>query len=111
MRIAAHEDSWCPKCKTATIGPTCHWCAGAETVRYSPEETTRRCSAYRRFRAAGCSHADALLLLDQVAELVNCDRRTNTRVVRELVAAGAEPAAAIERVRPLRTPTYVAVAA
>jgi hypothetical protein len=109
--ILRHETSYCPRCKTATIGPSCHWCNGTQTVRFSPAEESRRCASYRRFRAAGVSHADAIALLDQVAELVACNRRTNTDAVRELVTAGREPAVAVERIRPLRSRMPVAVAA
>src|SRR3954469_21936020 len=108
--ILRHETSYCPRCKTATIGPSCHWCNGTKTVRFSPAEESRRCASYRRFRAAGVTHADALELLDQVAELAACDQRTNTEAVREIVGTTREPAVA-ERVRPLRVPMSVAVAA
>src|SRR4051812_35741794 len=102
--ILRHETSYCPRCKTATIGPSCHWCNGTQTVRFSPAEESRRCASSRRFRGAGVSHADAIALLAQVAELAACTQRTNAAAVRDLVAAGREPAVAVERVRPLRAP-------
>jgi hypothetical protein len=83
--ILAHEDSYCPGCKTATLGPSCHWCAGTQTVRFSPAEELRRYAGYRRFRARGVTHADALKLLDQVAELLLTGHAANNLAVRELV--------------------------
>lgn len=112
--IQDHEDSYCRQGHHWTIGPRCQWCLNTPyTTRFSPEIETQRAESYKRFRARGVSHVDAIALLEQIHVLVGTGRAENARNVRDLVNDGrevfAQPAGPI--VRPLFAPAPVAVAA
>lgn len=110
--IQDHEDSYCRKAHHWTLGPTCQWCTGAPpTTRFSPKVEAQRCDLYRRLRARGVAHRDALGLLDQVAVLARTSRAENVRDVGELVVAGRDRVPLAELVRPIFAPVPVAVAA
>jgi hypothetical protein len=96
--IRAHEDSYCPRCKTNDARPELPLVRGTQTVRFSPARRSAATTPTAASARAASPTPTRSQLLDQIAVLTNTGRAANNLAVREL----ATTSAAAERPAPSR---------